>query len=487
MIFATRTLLLAALCCAGTLAWAFWLGQPDWPLDDAYIVQHSVNGLKAGGVDSRFAGSTPLQGATSIVHVLAIAALSSLISVGWAQVIVAALAIFAYLAGNLRLADQAGLAAPWPALLALLGVLSGFNAIHLVNGLETGMAMAAVVWTLVLFRDPLPVHASAFALIGLMPFIRPELGALGALIGLRALWALRGAGHVMPRLGAMIGWGLAGLLPFALVMIVREGTLLPNTVAAKQYFFVGACRPFLDRLTLAATNFGWYIGGMSLTGLALLAVFATRYRWIAAGFLVVFLGAYLMRFPSGLVHNWARYPHILTPFVLVGVIRILTIRGQVFNRPPGQVLVLAALALAVIEFRHPVSLYGQQIAFARQELATVARWVETHVPPDAAILVHDAGYIALHGRQPLVDLVGLKTPSSIPSHRTYTYGSCSHDPRAVDEIARRNGTGYAVLLDDWDQGFAIGSGLASLGWGVTRIDTERGETAYRVYRIEPPK
>lgn len=481
-----RYLILAGLCLAALLGWAFWLGQPDWPLDDAYIVQHSVAGLKAGFVDPRFPGSTPLQGATSVVHVLIIAALSVLVPIGWAQVLVAALAVFAYLAGIMRLAQDEGLSSPWPGLLAVLGVVSGFNSIHLVNGLETGLAMAAIVWTLVLFRAPWPAHPAAFALLGLLPFIRPELAALSLVAGARAIWSLRRDDNPLPRAVRMAGWGLGGGLLPGLILLVNEGTLLPSTAAAKSMFFISACTPLAARLMTVADNLGWYLGGMSVAGFGLFAVLASRWRWLAAGFTAAFLGAYLMRFPDGLLHNWARYLHILTPFVLAGWIVILKLPYRAFGQPAGRIVFLVALAMAFSQLRHPVSLYGEQIAFARTELASVAEWTARNVPPEARILVHDAGYVSLPGRQALFDLVGLKTPTSIDSHRAYTFGTCSRDPRAIDEIARRNRVTHAVFLEEWDEGFRFSAGLREKGWRVTRIDGERGNAAYRVYGLTPP-
>jgi len=128
----------------------------------------------------------------------------------------------------------------------------------------------------------------------------------------------------------------------------------------------------------------------------------------------------------------------------------------------------------------------ERIEFARIELAGVSDWVATHVPADAVVMVHDAGYISLQGRQPLVDLVGLKTPASVEAHRRFTWSQCRRDPRAMDAIARASGARYLVVLDDWDRIFELSAGLRQAGWSVLRADGERGATQYSVYRIAQP-
>jgi hypothetical protein len=102
------------------------------------------------------------------------------------------------------------------------------------------------------------------------------------------------------------------------------------------------------------------------------------------------------------------------------------------------------------------------------------------------IMVHDAGYISLRGSQPLIDLVGLKSPSSVEAHRRYTWTACRRDPRALDVIARASEAKYLVVLDDWDRIFELSAGLRRAGWSVLRADRERGATRYTVYRIAHP-
>src|SRR6185437_14310541 len=73
---------------------------------------------------------------------------------------------------------------------------------------------------------------------------------------------------------------------------------------------------------------------------------------------------------------------------------------------------------------------------AARELVNTAMWVDTNVPADAVVLVHDAGAISTFAHRRAVDLVGLKTPSSIEAHRRLTAPSCGRDrPAAIADIA----------------------------------------------------
>ena len=74
-----------------------------FPLDDAYIVQHVVDGLILGA-ESRYADSTPMTGATSPLFVLLVYALAHIFEVTQAQLTVVVGGLVAYLWGVFRFA-----------------------------------------------------------------------------------------------------------------------------------------------------------------------------------------------------------------------------------------------------------------------------------------------------------------------------------------------------------------------------------------------
>jgi len=475
----TRLAVAATLLAIG---WAVWLGRPDYPLDDSYIVQHAVDGLLHGG-ETRFIGSTPLQGVTSPATLLPTTALALLLPTPWAQLVVTALAAVLYLVGVYRLGAAAGLGEGWCALLALLALLAGRSVFQLLNGLETGLAMSAVTWLLVWFRDAEPRRRWHYALVGVLSFIRPELAALSILVMLRAWWSMRR--HEPPvAAAAALAWTAAGAAPVVLFLVASHAAVLPNTVSAKAYFFAEGCLPMHDRLARVRQFGGAFLDGLGLASLGFFALPLSGAASLGLAFIPIFLLAYALRLPGALFHNEYRYLHLLVPFALAGWAAFAARPGRA-DRLMSRALLLAAVGGAAMTVRQAWARYVERIEFARIELAGVSGWVAAHVPPDAVVMIHDAGYISLRGPQPLVDLVGLKTPSSVEANRRFTWAECRRDPRALDEIARESGATYLVVLDEWDRIFELSDGLRRMGWSVLRVDGERSAAQYGVYRIAP--
>lgn len=470
---------------AMVLAWAFALGSPDFPMDDAYIVQHAVAGLH-DGVDARYGGS-PLRGITSPLHVLLIWCLSLAMPVPWAQFVVAGGAFVMWVAGTVELARREGVPRHGQCLLAGLSMLGGMIFYQAFNGLETGLAMAVGAWALTLFLDPAQVRPWHAVMLGILPFVRPELGLLSALLLLRhGVLGADGWRSMWMRGRAMLPGCVAGaLLPLAFIWWRGEG-VLPNTVMAKAYFFAEGCMPWDLRLARwwAALRFFSMEFGLGWPCVGLLGLLVSRLRWVLLPYVAIFLWVYLDRLPGALFHNWHRYVYVLLPALMAGWVALLTLPIRRMRFPFVSALVVAVLACALLFWTGVLRLQGG-VDFTRRELAGVSQWVASHVPERATILVHDAGHVSLVGRQHLVDVVGLKTPSSARVHADYTWAQCSPRTSALGVIAQRSGAGYFVVFGEWDQVFHLTDNLRDAGWDVLRVDAERGDTAYRVYRIQP--
>lgn len=275
-----ETLAVAGLMAAGAIAWLVWIGAPDFPLDDAYIVQHAVEGVRAG-VESRFVGATPMDGATSPLHVLSIALASFLMPVAWAQAIIALAAAALYLLGACFLSRRAGLNGLWSSVMTALALTSGLTLTHLLNGLETGLALAGLMWSFVLFWEPRPKRPHAWMLLGLLPFIRPELGLWSVLLGLRALIAAsasRQPGEPLRLVREAAIWGCAAAVPMLLAILALGGALLPNTIGAKEAFFAEGCLPLLERIDLVSRIFGGAVPFVLIALVAPFLVLASRFR-----------------------------------------------------------------------------------------------------------------------------------------------------------------------------------------------------------------
>ncbi len=112
------------------------------------------------------------------------------------------------------------------------------------------------------------------------------------------------------------------------------------------------------------------------------------------------------------------------------------------------------------------------------------RYTMAQLPPDTTVLIHDAGIVAWgrpHAR--LIDIVGLKTPSSVAFHRAYTRGACEWG-RTLDAIARENRATYALILQGPFWG-CVGTNLAMAGWVLTPLPS--GQSRYQLYRIAKPR
>lgn len=262
-----------------------WSG--DFPLDDAYITMHNARALLRGW-DGTY-GVSPLVGATSLVHLALMAALGLIMPLPYAAMTICLAAALAYAVGLDRLVRRAGTGG-WQALvLTLAGLLAGTLPTLMANGLETGLACAAVTWLLLLDRR-LPLLA------GIAPFIRPELAILA---GLAMVRTLHGASHAR-RLRAM-AWALAGALPFAAWSWLETGHVVPATMAAKLAFFREAdwtSAPRMLALRDGLVNSGLIVLIPGLAGLR---------DWRGWGFLAPVLLFLWFLLPGAFTWNAARY------------------------------------------------------------------------------------------------------------------------------------------------------------------------------------
>lgn len=474
--------LTALIACAIAAAWLFWVGEPIFFMDDAYIVQHAVQSMLAGQEDTRFGGS-PLNGATSLAHVFCVWLLSLVMPVAWAQFGVATLAWVAWLVGVQAYAQHHRLSSVLCSAVLLFAAVSAFTFYQAFNGLETGMAMAACMWLIVRFDRAKEVRPCAYILVGVLPFIRPELTLLAGLVLLRQLFILGPVGI------SLRAW-LCMLVPAALLAGFSwhwGGDWLPGTVSVKTYFFAEGCAPIgvrwsqlTEGLVGVLPGLGFGIGLVGFVGLARLG-----FGGVLLLFVVGFLFAYFLRFPGAVTHNHFRYLHLLLPMLVAGWVAWL---GSTRRASPVMLAapLVASVVLSIPNALDELAIAQGAIRHTRVELDGVTRWVNERLPRGAVVMVHDAGYISIRGSHRLVDVVGLKTPWAAQVHKRLTWTQCSRSTPAVSEIARLARATHFVALTSWDQALGLSSSLKSQGWRLDRVDQERGGSAFRVYRLEPP-
>ena len=273
--------------------------------------------------------------------------------------------------------------------------------------------MAVVVWALVFALSPTPAWHLPL-LCGLMPFVRPELAALSVLLMVRQAWvrwAQTGAVKAVVRDGVLAFLAAA---PWLVWSWLDTGHLLPATISAKGAFFAEGGLPWWRKLRFMASA----INVMTIVPAFLGLVFLRRspIALVVWGFFGAFMAAYYVQLPAALHHNYFRYLHILAPLSVFGLL-MATCDG---NRVRGHIPLAVASLLTAATLPFSWGTYETELDYTRRKSAGMADWVNENLSPDAKILIHDAGYIAFATPFQLIDMVGLKTPSSIPYHQRWT-------------------------------------------------------------------
>ena len=182
-----------------------------------------------------------------------------------------------------------------------------------------------------------------------------------------------------------------------------------------------------------------------------------------------------MGFPGALEQPFFRYlTAICVPWLCLGV---------ALSLPRIPLPVAGGVAIAVIAAQTMFGL-NQNAGFSR-DIKETAEWIDASLPKSAILLVHDAGGISEFAHHRAVDLVGLKTPSSIVAHARWTWPSCvAERGTAVSDIARNSGADYFVAVTGWDE--FLRPNLIAGGFRLTPLrQPPDGKGGYTVYRMEP--
>jgi hypothetical protein len=448
-----------------------WLVTPRLPaLDDAYIVLHSADVVRVGG-DSVY-GVPALSGITSPAYLLLVLALQAFGADGLGALRIAgALGVTAYLAGVWFLAKEVRVTGLRAVVVLTLGLLSGPVAKNLTNGLETGWASALVVWAVIWTLQHRPLRVAV--LMGILPWLRPDLAPMAAVL---LVLAARPLG---PQWWRPLIVALFVMLPFTIWVRWDTGYWWPQTIDAKRLFFAEGCLPAMMKIE-RTLQYLWSWANLNvliIVGLGVAFVDPLGRMGLLSS--IVILTAYGWTLPGGITHNDYRY---LTPFLipwgLLGFARMVrSSRGPATAALLGIILFMAVKNTSQRPFLND---HGEA-----QELKLVGEWIETHTAADAAILVHDAGAMSVFAHRRLVDIVGLKTPSSVDAHARWTWPTCGEDRAlAVDSIARSARPQFLVVANDWDRIFRFSGALSAHGWHLTMLRAHTSSPrSYAVYRL----
>jgi hypothetical protein len=475
-------------------------GTPIFPVDDAYITLHNAVALKTGS-DPNYNDIPALVGSTSAIHVVLVAALLYVLKPVWALWVSCWIGAALYALGLLRVASVHKASTPVALGIVVAGLIVAQTPHQLSNGLETGLAMAGVTWALALASEPdafdrrdLPI------LLGMLPFLRPELAALS---GLMIALVVRDAIRASRRREAIVfaSLALAGALPWLLLYWASTGLPFPNTVQAKRFFFAEGCAPAAVKLGTTLNLVGLFSDTLGYVSRAAFLLLFVRLGRLGLAFALVLVAMYFLNLPGALGHYEQRYLYILVPFFFYGI--------AAAARHPSPSIRLIAAGFLVIGLDESVWRMGDRwryhlatCGFTRDELAPVADWTRANLPAESRLMIHDAGYISWATQFQLVDMVGLKTPSSVDEHRRLTWQTCASADRslplrefadkvngarvkAIAELALHSRPTHLVILGGWERLYGIVRGLQTLGWEVQPVrDAPLG---YDVYRLAPPR
>lgn len=460
--------------------------RPVFPLDDPYITLHAAQVLHLGR-DPNFPGVPALYGVTSAPFLALLYLLLFVLPPLLALDMACWLGVLAYVLGLVRLSRQFGLSRSDGVSLVVLGLVASYVPFHLINGLETSWAFAAVTWTLALGSGDRRNWKWSALLAGVTASIRPDLLPFALLVAAALTYKVYRADGSVPRAagpGAM--YFLLTLLPgvpWALWYWRATGVPYPLTGVAKRYCLATANQPWVDKVSIEGLI--WVLFLISCSPLVVALVRAARRPMATAvlAFFAVFLVAVYVQFPPALIWNWFRYPIVLTP-MMVWAMAVGMKQADVELRRRAARLLRVGLIYSLVLCPVSIYTYLYECRYYDGGLHDLVAWSRQNLPADAKVMVHDAGYMAYATDYRLIDLVGLKTPEAIPLHRRYTWPTAGAGrAKAVGALALETHAEYLVIVRNWEIMVRLPDELRSLGW---RVDPLRTDGEYRVYRLTGP-
>jgi hypothetical protein len=284
-----------------------------------------------------------------------------------------------------------------------------------VSGMETLLHALIVTFTFVLLTTNPLRPLSLGLLTGLSVWVRPDgLTLLGPVV----LALLLREKRISSLTRFFVGFGLLFGL-YLLFNLMLSGNPFPNTFYAKQAEYAAwQARPILERLGLHLLQILTGPSIVLLPGALLWLVKSARERdWATLAGIAWFAGyllIYAFRLPP---YQHGRYLIPAMPiFFLWGVMAAakFVTSGARSLRAVRVAWIGAIAILAGLFWGLGARSYAQDVALIESEMVTVARWVDSNLPPDALLAAHDIGALGYFDHHQLIDLAGLVSPQVIP-------------------------------------------------------------------------
>jgi hypothetical protein len=418
--------LLALLLALSVLTDLLWYAYTRFIRDDAFITLRYAQNI-ANGLGFVYNASERIYGTSSPAMALLLA--------GWLKVFpdlpVAGMLALDIVASALsllivwRLLEELSVPVATRAFVLFVLIWSDKLLAHLLEGMEAPLALCCMLASLYFMVERRPVAAGLTA--GFMLWLRIDAVFWIAVLAL--------AGLLMWRRRAVVFASVTALtyLPWVVFAWLYFGTLIPETVIAKQVAYAVNAPPWTSRLDLL---FRW------LTPVTLFTSQGVARAAAAFTILVALLGAWTYR-----KHAWVR---VLLSFLVVESVALVALNMTVEERyfiPTLYVLLLffglgltvlwgmisegvslrrlgaAALvicyAVAVYLFAAPrvQHLREQQRYVNELSLQQAGRWLHANTTQDSVVYLEPLGYAGYYAGRLMLDDVGLITPRVVEMKR----------------------------------------------------------------------
>jgi hypothetical protein len=193
----------------------------------------------------------------------------------------------------------------------------------------------------------------------------------------------------------------------------------------------------------------------------------------AGAWLLGLPAAYTILLPS--IGERGRYIMPLIPLVIIlgSWAAAELLRATRFKRLGWAIIALGTL-MTLAFWANGARAYVMNVRSIESQHMSVARWLQTHTPPDAVVATQDIGVLAYFSERRLIDMAGLTEPAVVP---------IMHQPEAMAAYIREQGGDYVVVFPSHYQALIQGQNLELVFVGDKYDFEELGSDPLAVFRF----
>ena len=458
--------LIIILSCGMSLYYLSYNPEHLLIFDDSYItLQFASNFFNYGGIT--YDGSSYLTGATSPLHIVLIALLGLFLKMETASLAVGIIffvfsSLLAYL-WTLNIYNDRGIAL----LAGILMATSGWLVFDALNGLETTTFIFCSLLALYCFSA---YKEKPFYTIPLFLSIltRPEGWFLAGALWLSEIicYCIHRNKQTLKRLFTALGIFILLIIPYFLISLYYQGSLVPGTAFAKAIFFAEGSMPFINKVGFFKNRFfPFYITLLYPIPLFIFPLLVCARKVIFLPYLWFYVSTfylfYFLLFPGAIQHYWYRYQHIFIPLCTIalagGTYELISICKQKLLKIAMAVVILLCIAYnQSVSFGRVKNIYSNQIACVEYTLLDLVHWLKENTPDDCLIALHDIGVVGYFSGRKMLDLVGIVNPEVTGNYldqRSKTVIPLS-ERNSIDYLKEKR-PDYLVMLPEWDKFFNV--------------------------------